>query len=342
MEMKKLLNTVSQWLSQGKDVVLATIIESSGSTPRAEGARMAMTDDGNFAGTIGGGALEYKIQQIASNVIESKKSFIKTFVLSPNDREDLGMVCGGNVTVYIQFVSCLDKQVKSLFEYGVELFSKNVNSWLVTDITCETEWRLGIFAHNSMKGNLTPEASLEQQLFKAHSVQLEVSGRLYHSEPLTRVGRVYVFGGGHISQELVPLLSHLGFCCVVFDSIPEFSSEKLFPDADSVITGDFSDISSYVTITENDYVIIMTRGHTFDFTVQAQALRLGPFYIGAIGSRKKIEHVTNKLLAEGFSRDEIARVHSPIGIAIKADTPAEIAVSIAAELILKRAQAASP
>jgi xanthine dehydrogenase accessory factor len=218
----------------------------------------------------------------------------------------------------------------------VELFSQNIDSWIVTDITDEAEWRMGIFAQGLKNQNALPELVTEKELFTNRGVKVESSGRLYYSEPLTRAGKVYVFGGGHISQELVPLLSNLGFGCVLFDSLEKFACKELFPSAENIIVGDFSDISAKTAITEKDYVVIMTRGHKYDFAVQSQVMKLKPYYTGVIGSRNKIASVSKKLLEQGFSQDEINRVHTPIGIAIKADTPAEIAVSIAAELILIR------
>jgi xanthine dehydrogenase accessory factor len=312
------MKAVSEWLTSGENVILATIIADSGSTPRGAGARMAMISDGSSIGTIGGGAVEYKVQQMALDALKDKKSQIRSFILSPNEKEDLGMVCGGNVTVYIQYISAGDENARKMFAYGAELFSQNIDSWLVADITDETDCRMSI--------HTTPP-----------DVQAEASGRKYYSEPLTKAGRVYVFGGGHVSRELVPLLSHLGFSCVVFDSLPKFANKELFPAADDAILGDFDNISSSVGITEKDYVVIMTRGHSFDLAVQAQALRRSPRYIGAIGSRAKVAAVSKKLREQGFSQEEIDSVHSPIGIDIKADTPAEIAVSIAAELIMVRA-----
>ena len=335
--MKKMMAVISDWLNQGEDVVLATIIADSGSTPRGAGARMALTGSGSFTGTIGGGALEYRIQQMALDALKNKKSGSKTFALRPDDRDNLGMICGGDVTVFIQFVSALDESARELFAHGASLFSKNTDTWLVTDITSEAGWRMGICTGDSCVGGIEPSLVREKSLFSNRGVLVEISGRRYFSEPLTRAGRVIVFGGGHISQELVPLLSHLGFACVLFDDLPKFANKELFPQADSVITGDFNDISAYINITEKDYVVIMTRGHSSDFAVQSQALALKPLYIGAIGSKKKIEGISERLLEQGFSKNEIDRVHSPIGIAIKANTPAEIAVSIAAELIMVRA-----
>jgi len=331
--MEKLMSAVSKWLGQGENVILATIIANSGSTPRGAGARMALISDGSMIGTIGGGAVEYRVQQIAMEALENKCSLIKSFVLSPNEKEDLGMVCGGGVVVYIQFISASNENARSLFAYGANLFSQNIDSWFVTDFTDETDCRMSVYTANSIVGCDLPGDMQEKGSFTNRGVQVEISGRKYYSEPLTRAGRVYIFGGGHISQELVPLLSHLEFRCIVFDSLPKFANKELFPMALEVIVGDFENISTYVNITEKDYVVILTRGHSFDFTVQAQALRRNPRYIGVIGSRAKIAIVSKKLREQGFSQEEIDRVHTPIGIAIKADTPAEIAVSIAAELI---------
>jgi len=328
------MTAVLEWLSRGEDVILATIIADSGSTPRGAGARMAMIGDGSSTGTVGGGAVEYKVQQVALEALRDKKSQLKSFILSPNEKEDLGMVCGGNVTVYIQYVPATDENARDLFSYGIDLFSQNIDSWLVTDVTDETEWHMSIHTTDSIiHDNLQ-----KKELFTNRGIQIEMSGRKYYSEPLTKAGRAYIFGGGHVSQELAPLLSHLGFSCFVFDNLPKFASKKLFPTVDGVILGNFDDISASVDITEKDYIIIMTRSHAFDLTVQAQTLRLGSRYIGVIGSRAKTAIVSRKLRELGFSQQEIESVHTPIGIDIKADTPAEIAVSIAAELIMVRAK----
>ena len=300
---------------------------------------MAIISDGSFTGTIGGGALEYKVQQMALEALASpagRESKSKSFRLSPNEEEDLGMICGGDVTVYIQYISSQDEKARKLFEFAVELFSQNIDSWIVTDITDEAGWLMGIFPQGQKYENALSGLAREKELFTSRAVHIEIAGRKYYSEPLTKAGKVYVFGGGHIGQELVPLLSHLGFGCVLFDSLEKFSNKELFPAAESVITGDFNNISASVSVTEKDYVIVVTRGHKSDSAVQAQAMKLKPYYIGVIGSRKKTETVAKRLLEQGFSQDEINRVHAPIGIAIKAETPAEIAVSIAAELILVR------
>lgn len=152
-----------------------------------------------------------------------------------------------------------------------------------------------------------------------------------------RTDTVYIFGGGHVAQELVPLLTHLDFQCIVFDDRSDFANEAVFPDAVRCIVGDFAQLSNYINIEETDFVCIMTRGHLSDYIVQKQILTTPASYIGVMGSRRKTQTLREKLLADGFSAAEIDRCKSPIGLSIGSETPAEIAVSIAAELIAKRA-----
>ncbi|MEG0513759.1 MAG: XdhC family protein, partial [Clostridia bacterium] len=133
------------------------------------------------------------------------------------------------------------------------------------------------------------------------------------------------------------LLHRLDFSPIVFDDRLEFANTALFPLAERVVLGDFSGIATKVTLTPADYVVIMTRGHHYDHELLTQVLGTPAAYIGLIGSRSKIAHTKSLLFEEGFSEQDFQRVHTPIGLPIKAETPAEIAVSIAAEMILHRA-----
>jgi xanthine dehydrogenase accessory factor len=122
------------------------------------------------------------------------------------------------------------------------------------------------------------------------------------------------------------------------DDRPQFAATELFPEAKRVIHGGYEDIGRYVEIGPADFVVIMTHGHASDYVVQKQAMLAAPAYIGVIGSKNKVKVIGERLTAEGFSPQQIASVHAPIGLPIKAETPAEIAVSIAAELIRVRAE----
>ena len=155
--------------------------------------------------------------------------------------------------------------------------------------------------------------------------------------PLPLGERALIFGAGHIAQSLVPLLKTINFRPVVYDCRPECANQANFPDADQVIVGDFDNIAASLELKPEDYIVIMTNGHSHDFEVELQALQADHAYVGVIGSAKKTASVNARLRERGVTEDRLAVVHTPIGTAIKAVTPAEIAVSIAGEMICVRA-----
>ncbi|MDD4509397.1 MAG: XdhC family protein [Oscillospiraceae bacterium] len=337
--MKRLFETLQDCVHKKEDSVLVTIIASSGSTPREAGSRMVISQRGLLFGTIGGGAVEYRSQQMAVDILKEKKSHVKGFKLAPNQVEDLGMICGGDVVVYFQFISWENKENLPFLEKALNLFEKDEDAWIITDITEESAWNMAVYSQGA--GLITlgdMEIPDMNPLLKTRAVQVELGEKKYYSEPLIRSGTVYVFGGGHVAQELIPVLSHVGFRCVVMDDRAEFASKELFPTADGIILGDFNKISDYITITEKDYIVVMTRGHAYDYNVEEQVLHTNACYIGVIGSKTKIRAVSDRLKKAGVSDEDIEKVYSPIGLKIKAETPAEIAISIAGEMILVRAE----
>lgn len=335
--MRHLFEEMIRLMGLGEEFVLVTVIAGSGSTPRGAGARMVVRKDGTALGTIGGGAVEYQAGLMAADVMKDKKSFTKGFRLVKGQAADLGMICGGDVVIYFQYVSPENTEFLAVCEEGIRASDRDEDSWIVTDITDETAWAMGICSESMGMQGLPAEGDLEA-LKQPRAVQVSVEGRKYYSEPLVRAGIVYVFGGGHVAQELVPVISHVGFKCVVYDDRPEFASRELFPEAAETIVGDFKAIFDRVTIREQDYVVIMTRGHQCDYDVQRQVLKTPAHYLGVMGSRQKIKTLSGKLMAEGFTREDIDRFYTPIGLPILAETPAEIAISVAGELIQVRAK----
>ena len=163
-------------------------------------------------------------------------------------------------------------------------------------------------------------------------------GERFFIEPLSSEGTVYIFGAGHIGQKLAQLTKFVGFRTVVLDDREEFANRELLGSADRIVVlSSFDDAMRDLTIDEESYLVIVTRGHVHDKTVLGQALRTRAGYIGMIGSRKKRDATYEVLAREGFTTQDFARVHSPIGLSIGAETPEEIAVSIVAELIQARA-----
>lgn len=342
--MNQLFEELEAVLEKNEDCVLVTIIASSGSTPRGAGSRMLVKKDGSIRGTVGGGAVEYQSIQTALDTLKNKTSHARGFTLTRNQVADIGMVCGGNVVVYFQYIKPGDEQFKRFCREVRSALLIDEDSWLWLDITNETCWRMGLYSQRTgfSAGDGGEIAQMtkgeESSLFTNRAVQREAGGRRYYTEPLVQAGTVYIFGGGHVAQELAPVLAHVGFGCVVMDDREEFANPSVFPEAKSVIVGDLERIGDYIQVRECDYICIMTRGHQFDYYVQKQALSLKPCYIGIMGSRNKIKVVTEKLMEDGFSREEVEACHMPVGVEIYAETPAEIAISIAAELIRVRAK----
>lgn len=337
--MKELFGLLNECLRENTDAVLVTIVASSGSTPRGIGARMLVTEKGRISGTIGGGAVEHQSELSAREVLRSKNSHTEHFRLKKNQIQDLGMICGGDVNVYFEYICAAEKQNLLLLQKILELFETKEEFWLVNEISENSEGGMTVCGrHNTFAG-----APLSSAVFAAldnKPVQVDDGGRKYYCEKMLQTEQVYIFGGGHVSQALVPVLAAVDFRCVVLEDREEFCKKELFPGVEEVLLVENDNLEKYVHIGKDDYVCVMTRGHKADFTVQAQVLKTDASYIGVIGSKSKKESVFQRLLDEGFTHKDLERITSPIGLDIGAETPGEIAVSIAAQLLQKRAQKA--
>jgi len=156
-------------------------------------------------------------------------------------------------------------------------------------------------------------------------------------EPICNLGRLYIFGAGHVSQKLAELAKKIDFMVTVVDYRAEFANVERFPATDEIIVpNSFEGCFEELPIDKDSYIVIVTSGHMFDLTCLKQALSTDAYYIGMIGSRRKRNIVYENLKKDGFTIDDFNKVHNPIGLEIGAETPEEISVSIAAELIKVR------
>ncbi len=335
--MKQLYSVMQQALARGENVVLVRIVASSGSVPRGVGACMAVFEDGSTLGTIGGGAVEKIAAEHAMGVHQKKESACKGFCLAPNQVADIGMICGGDVTVYYQFFGAGDQKVHDYLLAMLQALSGGKNCWRITRLEGETVTGEGLYdAENGLRFLEDLPVSQLQPMLTSKSVYVQGTPA-YSVEPICRAGFVYIFGGGHVGRELVPVLSRVGFRVCVYDDRESFAKPENYPQAEKVIFGSFLNIREKIEITKDDYVVIMTPGHLADREVLLQALRTDAAYIGCIGSKKKVAKTNEYLLANGIPEAALSRVHAPIGIEIFGETPAEIAISVAAEMICHRA-----
>ena len=307
--MNGIFTTLLYEMEKHHDTVLCTIIADSGSTPRGKGAQMLVGDAGLLSGTIGGGAVEGGAIALGQTLLRERRSAIHEYKLRHNDGEDIGMVCGGDVTVHLQFIAAGDPVWRELA--GSVLH------------------RIALRQPGALVLALDGGAPALRDVPETDSAHIAL--------PLPIGERAILFGAGHCSLALCPLLTTVGFRVTVVDDRPELVTKERFPTADAVICCDLDRVTETVPIGEEDYVVVMTNGHSHDFAVQEQVLRGKYAYIGVIGSRAKTASVNARLREAGISEAAIASVHTPIGTAIKAVTPEEIAVSIAGEMICVRA-----
>lgn len=333
--MKELFSKLNELLQNGENAVLCSIIESFGSTPRKAGAKMLVYGEGNFLGTIGGGVVEYNAINTAKELIKSGKSKTETFSLNREEILNSGMVCGGKVTVYFRYFSADNNDDKVIINAINDSLSAEKDLWLVTEICEEKAGEIFLFdKENGVRFSKIGEDKIMPYIKNKATL---VNGKFF-IDPLLNGGFVYIFGGGHISQALVPVISKIDFRAIVVEDRENFADKKLFDGVHSTILTDFSKVKNKIKITENDYIVIMTRGHEKDFEILEFALSTNASYIGLIGSRHKWAYTEERLLSDGYTKSDIKRIINPIGLDIKAQTPNEIAISIAAQMIRHRAE----
>jgi xanthine dehydrogenase accessory factor len=340
--------TACELLAQSQPFVLAVIVHHEGATPRTAGSKMIITRDGRGIGTIGGGLFEAEVMARASRLIEQEHSELMHFELNSDVLTTMDMICGGSADVLLACVSPTAFN-RNLFGQWQQILENNQQGCLVT-IARLIDDKVDHTSH----GLITPrekivdrfsleETELEKVLAVAQSATqiqtLRFKEALVVVEPSTRISAAYLFGAGHVAQPTARLAAMVGFQVWVLDDRPAYVNSQRFPEAYQVkVLENFERAFADLTIHNDSYLIIFTRGHLHDKIVLAQALATEAGYIGMIGSRRKRNTIYEALRAEGISQSQINRVHCPIGLAIGAETPEEIAVSIVAELILQRSQ----
>jgi xanthine dehydrogenase accessory factor len=237
---------------KGEPFVLATVIASSGSSPRKAGAKMLVRGDGSCIGTVGGGRVEKEAVEAALTALTEESPRTLDYVLT----EENGFACGGSMSVYI--------------------------------------------------------------------------------EPQGRRPLLVMFGAGHVGRAVAALAHGCGFRVVVVDERPECALPALLPGADEVLCSPFAAAFGQVGLDRESYVVIATPGHRHDFDAVRGCLATAAGFIGLLGSRRKRETLLQTLEQEGFDETQRARVVTPVGLDIGAQTPEEIAVSIVGQLIALR------
>lgn len=339
--MKQLVPEMAALCAQGKSFVLATVISRSGSAPRSAGAKMLVRADGSTLGTVGGGILEAQVQQLAGEVLREHRAVVRGFVFSGQDAATMDAICGGQVEVLVEWIDAGDSQLEVVVQQLKTAADNHRPAWLLSGLPggSLTRQHVLVRADGSAVGTLPEGLDPEVVLNTRQPVCLQADGQNWLVEPLDIAGTTYIFGAGHVSRSLAEFTRAVGFWTVVLDDRPEYANPERFPNADQcIVLESFSEALGKIAVDRDSYLVIVTRGHLHDRTVLAQALRTDAGYIGMIGSRRKCGLIFDELRREGFSAEDMARVHAPIGLPINAETPEEIGISIVAEMIQVRAK----
>ncbi|MEN6375726.1 MAG: XdhC family aldehyde oxidoreductase maturation factor [Smithella sp.] len=344
----QLYQYIHECLLRQESISLATVISRSGSGPREVGASIVVTPGRKTMGTIGGGILEAKVMEMAASAISNHRAECRTFFLTEDEVSENGMICGGQVEILVDYLDGAHPAVMEIIDALLHSEKERHTCWLVrsirqTENTSNIETGLGLMDEKGCTMGSLYTAHLDMEVFRQQYRKKEPSlirygDARYFVHQIDPPETVFIFGAGHIGQELAALCTFAGFRTVVIDDRQEFANQERFPAADEIIVlNSFYNSLSELKINTSAYLVIATRGHAYDQHVLSKVLKTSSRYIGMIASRRKREIIFQFLLNNGFSGEDLADIHSPVGLDIGARTPAEIAVSIVAELIAVRA-----
>jgi xanthine dehydrogenase accessory factor len=349
-------------------VAVATIVRTRGSSPREVGARMLIRPDGATDGTVGGGCGEAEVWRAALEVMADAQPRMVEVNLTNEIAINTDGVCGGIMDIFVEPWSSADHDV-DLASGVLDAIARRQVAATATVVSTsrgmpvQVGEKVLIIDGQVSTGSLTWQPLLESVLADAQTVVADGKSqqRTYAFEAdaerrVARAGKVSVFfdlavpkpslivvGAGHVGVPIAEVGHLMDFDVTVIDDRPAFATTERFPHADRLIVDDFTTAIDGLHITPSTYIVLVTRGHTHDVHALRKIVRQPAGYIGMIGSRRRVYAVFKLLRDEGVPVDDLLKVHAPIGLDIKTETPGEIAVSVGAELLKVRrgGQAAS-
>jgi xanthine dehydrogenase accessory factor len=349
---QELLNS----LDTEEQVMLATIVSTKGSTPSATLSKMIIKDRGKTSiGTIGGGCVEADVLARAQQKLKTETTEILCFELR-EDEYIQGLICGGTINVLLEPISRnlipLFRELKSIRDNGNDsvigthlssdgrvmhktILAENRAAELCFNKEQESYWQIHLQKALSPLQNTFVEivaSSLKHQSV----IRIPLNEGELIIEPVPGLPNLILFGGGHVSKAICKSAASCGFQVTITDDREAFCNPARFPEASETVVSDFSEVFNRITIKPTTYLVIVTRGHRYDEEILEKALKTPAHYIGMMGSQQKVLTSYQRLLHYGFKREDLKRVHSPIGIEVGAVTPEEIAISVVAQLIRVR------
>ena len=327
----KLLEKLHSELQAGRSAVRAVIAKTWGSTPRETGASMVFDQVGGLYGTVGGGCGEAEVYELAQSLLSDGSSLSGALLhidLTENPEDGGGKVCGGRFDVLLHRYEP-DEPESEVVREALQLLEQGQSIALGTSIG---EYSPGLWKQGVVCQHLIPRLAL-CETGGADPLWDCKTGESTFVEPLGLTQRLVIVGAGHIARPLCEMAALADYAVTVVDDRAEYALEEFFPRAKRVLCGAYEDLLPELAKISDTSVVLVTRGHRHD----QECLRLiagdDLNYVGMIGSQRRIDAVFGDLVSEGIDPKELRKVAAPIGLEIGARTPAEIAISILAQMI---------
>ena len=365
--MLDIADELTRWIEEGRDFAVATVVAVSGSAPRGPGAALAVDADGTAIGSVSGGCVEGAVYDLCTQALNDGEAVRERFGYSDEDAFAVGLTCGGVLDILVTPVPA-DAPDRKAFHSALSAAARGEAAALVRVVRGPAELlgrALAVRHDGSYEGDLGGHLDLDRAVVDETRFLLNAgrtgtfdiapggvrwgsprteSGEGTHREPdLTLFvessvppPRMLVFGAIDFAAALVRMGKFLGYHVTVCDARPVFATRTRFPEADDIVV-DWPHRYLHRTRTDDRTVVcVLTHDAKFDVPLLETALRLPAAYIGAMGSRRTHEDRDRRLREAGLTEDELARLHSPIGLDLGARTPEETALSIAAEIVAIR------
>jgi xanthine dehydrogenase accessory factor len=350
--MKNIYLEIANLQPSDSRLVLATVVKTVGSTPQKAGSSALFNERGLVSGTVGGGIVEGKVEKLAIEATRSKRSGLYHFNLANDISNKEEAICGGQISI---LTDASPVNSASVFEKLRQSMEKGTPGVLITWVSGSDETTIVInrFWMDESAAPSLPSQLLEMigpemkklireknpQAFSELEIGMKGEERVSRVflQPLFPPDQLIIAGAGHIGRALAHLGNLLDFEVTIIDDRREFANRENIPDADHLVVNDIGEAMQELQTGDNKYVVIVTRGHKDDAAALRPCFGKELAYIGMIGSKNKIAAMRRDFIENSWAAPgQWDLIHAPVGLAIKSQTVEEIAISIAAELILVR------
>jgi xanthine dehydrogenase accessory factor len=334
---KEVLTDIQRWRERGERFAIATVIATRRSAPRPIGAKLAISEGGEMAGSVSGGCVESDVYEHACEVLGGARPQLLSYGIADDLALEVGLPCGGEIDVFVEKAPS-----EELVERLVRVVQNEERAVLFSVVEGEPLGaELLVTAAGERVGDGPAELldHVDELLRGGRNRLLELEeGLKVFAEVYGPAPRLLVLGAVDTGEELCALAGRLGWHTIVADARGKFATKERIPSAHELIVGWPEDALAQVQPDYQTAVVVLTHDDKFDIPAIKGALATDAFYIGALGSRRNQEQRRERLLEAGVTEAELERVSGPSGLDIGADTPAETALSILAEILATRAR----